>query len=81
MLIKCPSLSLLINVNFKSNLLDIRMATPAFFSGSLAWKIFFLTLYSEVISIFDAEECFLSAEDRSLFHMHSVSLFIGKQVH
>jgi hypothetical protein len=33
----CPSLSHLINVNLKSTLSEVSIATPAYFQGSLAW--------------------------------------------
>jgi len=39
-------------------ILDIRMATAACFLDPFAWKIF-VTLYSEVISVFVANVCFL----------------------
>jgi hypothetical protein len=35
------------------------MATPACFLGQFAWKTFFPVLYSEVVSVFVAEACFL----------------------
>jgi hypothetical protein len=38
---KCPSLSHLINVNLKSTLSDINIATPTSFQGPLPWSIFF----------------------------------------
>jgi hypothetical protein len=41
MSMKCPSLSFLITLGWKSILFDIRMATPACFFGPFAWKIVF----------------------------------------
>ena len=38
---KCPSLSFLITLGWKSILFDIRMATPAYFFRPFAWKIVF----------------------------------------
>ena len=65
---KCPSLSLLTGFSLKSVLLDIRIATPACFLGPFDWKIFSPTFYSEVMSIFEVEMCFLfSAEVWILF--------------
>jgi hypothetical protein len=51
---KCSSLSFLINLDWKSILFDIRMATPACFLGPYAW-IFFPAFYSEVASVFITE--------------------------
>ena len=41
MSMKCPSLSFLMTLGWKSILLDIRMATPACFFRPFAWKIVF----------------------------------------
>ena len=41
MSMKCPSLSVLITLGWKSILFDIRMATTAFFFRMFAWKIVF----------------------------------------
>ena len=41
MSMKCPSLSFLITLGWKSILFDIRMATPACFFRPFAWKIVF----------------------------------------
>ena len=41
MSIKCPSLSFLITLGWKSILSDIRMATPACSLGPFVWKIVF----------------------------------------
>ena len=60
---KCPSLSLLIGFSLKSILLDIRIATPVCFLGPFGLEIFFLTLYSEAMSVFEAEVCFMYAAD------------------
>ena len=60
---KCPSLSLLIDFSLKSILLDIRIAIPACFLGPFDWNIFFPTLYSEMISVFEVEMCFLYTEE------------------
>ena len=38
---RCPSLSFLITLGWKSILFDIRMATPACFFGPFGWKIVF----------------------------------------
>ena len=40
MSIKCPSPSVQIDFSLKSILLDIKMATPAYFLGPFAWKTF-----------------------------------------
>ena len=37
---KCPPSSLSMDFSLKSNLLDIRIATPACFLGPFDWKIF-----------------------------------------
>ena len=63
MSMKCPSPSLLIDFGLNSSLLDIRIATPSCFLGSFDWKNLFPTLYSEVMSIFEVEVCFLYAEE------------------
>ena len=60
---KCPSLSLLLDFSLKSILLDIRVATPACFLDPYDWKKIFPTLYSEVMSVFEAEMCFLYAAE------------------
>jgi hypothetical protein len=45
MSMKCPSLALLITLDLKSILLNIRIAIPAYFLDSFAWKPFFSSLY------------------------------------
>ena len=55
---KCLSLSLLIDFSLKSILLDIRITTPACFLGPFDWKI-----YSEAMSVFEVEVCFLYAAE------------------
>jgi hypothetical protein len=39
------------------------MVTPAHFLGLFGWKIILLALYSEIVSIFVSEFCFLYAEE------------------
>ena len=46
--------------SLKSILLDIRIVTPACFLGPFDWN-FFLSLYSEEMSVFEVEVCFLYA--------------------
>ena len=56
---KCPSLSFLITFGWKFTLFDIRIATPACFLGPFAWKFFFPTFYSEIVSVFVSDMSFL----------------------
>ena len=72
MSIKCPSPSLLVDFCLKSILLDIRITIPACFLGPVDWKTF-PTLYSEVISVFEVEVCFLHTAKGG-----SLCLFIGE---
>jgi hypothetical protein len=51
-----PFQSLLINFGLKSILLDTRIATPTCFLGPFNLGNY---LYSEVVSIFDVEVCWL----------------------
>ena len=65
---KYPFLTLFIDFHLKPILLDIRVATPACFLDPFDWKISFSTLYSEVMSVFEVEVCFLyAAEEWILF--------------
>ena len=59
---KLPSLSVLIDFSMKSILLDIGVAIPAYFLGAFDWYNF-STLYSETMTIFESEMCFLYAEE------------------
>ena len=59
---KCHSLSLLTDFSMKSILLDIRIATLACFLDPFDWN-FFPTLYSEAMSVFEVEVCFLYAAE------------------
>ena len=59
---KCSSLSLLTDFSLKFILLDIRIATPACFLGPFDLYIF-PTLYSEAMSVFEVEVCFLYAAE------------------
>jgi hypothetical protein len=84
--IKCPSTSLkfwnlkLVELIFseKSVLLDIAKATPSCFLLGKPFSAF----YSEVISIFVAEVCFLCAVQFWILFVHpysvSLCLFIGQ---
>ena len=59
---KCPSPSLLITFGWIISIfLNIRTSTPVCFLGPFVWKIFFPALYSEIITIFVTEVCFLSS--------------------
>ena len=69
---KCPFLCLLIDLSLKSILLDIRLAIPACFLGLFDWKIFFPTLYSEVMSVSEVEVCFLYAAEGWILFSYSV---------
>ena len=69
---KCPSLSLLIDISLKFILLDIRIATPACFLGPFDWKIFFPTLYSEAMSVFEVEVCFLYAAEGWILFLYPI---------
>ena len=69
---KCPFLALLIDFRLKSILLDIRIATPALFLGPFDWKFFFPTLYSEVMSVFEIEVCFLFTEEGWILFSHPI---------
>ena len=75
---KCPFLSLLIGGSLKPVLLDIRIATSAYFLGPL----FSLTSYSEAVSVHEVEVCFLYTVKRWLliFFIQSVNFchFIGE---
>jgi hypothetical protein len=68
---KYPSPSLLITFGWKSILLDIRMATPACFLGSSAWKTF-PALYSEIVSVWMLR---CAAEGCSCLCIQSVSFY------
>ena len=80
MSMKCPSSSLLIDFSLKSNLLDIRIATPDCFFGPFDWKIFSqpstprycLSLKLRCVSCIQQDGFFV--------HIHSVGLylFIGR---
>ena len=77
MSIKCPSSSILITFGWKSIKFNIRMATPACFLGSFAWKIVFqpFTLrWCLSLSLMYAS-C-MQQNAVSCFHIHSVSLCI-----
>jgi hypothetical protein len=52
---KCPSPSLLITYSYKFVLLNIRMASPAWLLSPSGWKIIFVGLYTDIISILIAE--------------------------
>jgi hypothetical protein len=81
MSMKCLSLSFLITFGWKSIFLDIKMATPDCFLRPFAWKCFFPAFYSEIVSVFVTEVCFLYAEIAGLcLHIQSVilCLFIGE---
>jgi hypothetical protein len=69
--VKCPSPFL--GLILKSILLAVRMDTPACFLGPFAWEIFFPYLYSEVMSVFDVDVCFLCAADRWILFSHPFS--------
>lgn len=47
-----------------SILSDIKMATSACFLGSMSQTTFFLSFYSEMISLLNDEECFLDAAEK-----------------
>ena len=68
---KCPSLSFLIDFSLKSILLDIRITTPACFLDPFDWKIF-PNLYSEAMSVFEVEACFLDAEERWILFLYPI---------
>jgi hypothetical protein len=51
MSMQCPSSSFLITFNWKSILLNIRMATLAWFLGSFAWKNFFSLWFSGSVCV------------------------------
>jgi ABC-type branched-subunit amino acid transport system permease subunit len=71
---KMSSSSCLLTVGLKSILLDIRMATPTCFLGTLL-GIPFPYFYSEIVPIFVFEVCFLfSAKCWILFAIQSVSV-------
>ena len=59
--IKCTSPSLLIILGWHSNLLDVRMVTTTCFLVGFLDKKKFLTLHSEVVSIFIIDVCLLYA--------------------
>ena len=59
MSMKCPSLSFLITLGWKSILFDIRMATQACFFRPFALENCFLAFHSEVVSVFFPEMGFL----------------------
>ena len=59
MSMKCPSLSFLMTLVWKSILFNISFANPACFFGPFAWKIIFPAFHSEVVSVFFLEVCFL----------------------
>ena len=79
--VKWPSLFILFDFSLKSILLDIRIATPVSFLGSLDWYIFSqpfiwrwcLSLRLRCVSC-------MYKKDRFCFHIQSVSLclFIGE---
>ena len=59
MSVKRPSQSLMIDFSLKSILLDIKIATPTCFLGPFDLGKLFPNFYSEVVSIFEVEVCFL----------------------
>lgn len=69
---KYPSPSLLVNFGWKSILVD--NAHTSLSLGSICLGNLFLTLYSEAMSIFDIEVCFLYATE--WFDIHSVNLYL-----
>ena len=50
------------------------MATPAYFLGPFAWKVFFPTFDSEVVSVFVSEMSFLYAAECWILCIQSDSL-------
>ena len=70
MSMKCPFPCLLINFGLMSTLLDIRIVGPAGFLGVICLENLFLTLYSEVTSVFDVGVCFLYAAERQILFSH-----------
>jgi hypothetical protein len=57
--VKCPSLSFLITLDWKSTLFNISMATLACFFGPFAWKLVFPVFYPEIVSVIFHEVGFL----------------------
>ena len=72
---KCPSLSLLIYLNLKSVLLDIRIATPARLLVTFDWKNFPQPLsLRQCLSLRLRHVSCMQQKDAFCFHIQSVNL-------